>query len=517
MAFDGVFIHHLIDELKENLLNARIEKVLSPDKETFVLQAYHEKKRKFLKINLNPHLNSMHLTYKKVEHAESNQFFLSMRKFLEGGIIKNISQHHTDRVIILDVVTYDFLEGPTEKQLIFEAMGKHANLYLVMDQVIVDCFKKSFSLTLRQLMPKATFEFFPSSKKSFLEYEFSFYQDFKEITNTYEGVSSLLAKYLLNLPNVKITDLKLSPTLELDTQKFYFTQIFSSSNIKRFDSLSELLDAREVKTLSKNDDKIKQFLEKELKKNQKKKTILEQQLLSAQKNLSYKEDADYIYQNSHLLDQKLKTLDHLILDDMLTLNQNAQKLYKLYHKAKRTIEHMNHHISLVSDSILWYEDLLKTLSYLNSNDLEDLELELRTLGFNKKKKSVPKKKKGLSILNFPFLDGHIYIGKSSVQNEYLMSNIAHRNDYWFHIKDGAGSHLVYKGQTFNEEVLRTCAMLAAYFSSFSQSSSIPVDYTLVKNLKKIPGKPGYQLSYTHQKTIYIDIDLDVINSTLSKQ
>jgi predicted ribosome quality control (RQC) complex YloA/Tae2 family protein len=66
----------------------------------------------------------------------------------------------------------------------------------------------------------------------------------------------------------------------------------------------------------------------------------------------------------------------------------------------------------------------------------------------------------------------------------------------------------------NEQIQRKACMLAAYFSSQRESSSIPVDYTLVKNIKKIPGVPGYRVSIKNQQTMYIDIDYEKITSYL---
>ncbi|HKL61315.1 MAG TPA: hypothetical protein VJY66_02905, partial [Acholeplasma sp.] len=94
---------------------------------------------------------------------------------------------------------------------------------------------------------------------------------------------------------------------------------------------------------------------------------------------------------------------------------------------------------------------------------------------------------------------------------YLTHEIAHQNDLWFHVKSGPGAHVILRG-TPNEENLRLAAMLAAYYSPNRDSSSIAVDYTLVKNIKKIKGRPGYYVSYTHQKTIYIDIDKALIEN-----
>ncbi|CCV64565.1 Fibronectin-binding protein A [Alteracholeplasma palmae J233] len=517
MAFDGVFIYHLINEFNTELKQARIEKINQTDKELFSFQLYFNKKRMFLNINLNSHLCSAFLTSTKSTSSLSSQFLMTLRKHLEGGIINNISQHHTDRVIIFDITTYDFLEGPVTRQLIFEAMGKHANLYLISDNIILDCFKKSFSLTSRQLMPKATFEYFPSSKLSFLDYTYDAHLSYKEITEKYEGVSTLLAKYLVSEKVMSLKNLEVVPTLELDSQKFYFIDIFNSSNKKYFNSLSELLSNRGIKKVTSNL-KLEKFIDDKLKKAIKKKVTLESQKLTAEKNLVYKDYGDYIYQSNLDLNLKSATLDDILLDSNLTLNQNAQKFYKLYQKAKRTITHMGDFLIEIEDKITWYEDIIKSFSYLNSDDYNDLEQELILEGYSKKKQVHHSKKKSKpNILQIEIPEGIIYIGKSSTQNAYLVSEIAHSNDYWFHIKDGGGSHVIYRGDTLNENVIRVASMLAAHFSSYSDSSSIPVDYTQVRNLKKIPGKPGYQLNYKNHKTIYIDISKEMIDSLISKQ
>ncbi|PKK86971.1 MAG: hypothetical protein CVV63_02740, partial [Tenericutes bacterium HGW-Tenericutes-8] len=88
-----------------------------------------------------------------------------------------------------------------------------------------------------------------------------------------------------------------------------------------------------------------------------------------------------------------------------------------------------------------------------------------------------------------------------------------KTDYWFHVQQGPGAHVLLRG-AFNEQSLRLSVMLAAYFSPLRESSSIPVDYTLIKYIKKIKGLPGYNVSYDHQKTMYIDIDLDQLQTSL---
>ena len=89
---------------------------------------------------------------------------------------------------------------------------------------------------------------------------------------------------------------------------------------------------------------------------------------------------------------------------------------------------------------------------------------------------------------------------------------------WFHIKDGAGSHVVvHNSNNLSEEEIRTAATLAAYYSTYSSSSSVQVDYTKIRNIKKITGKKNCFVTYTNQKTIYIDPDLKFIEKLKVKK
>ncbi|MDE6585025.1 MAG: NFACT RNA binding domain-containing protein [Anaeroplasmataceae bacterium] len=116
------------------------------------------------------------------------------------------------------------------------------------------------------------------------------------------------------------------------------------------------------------------------------------------------------------------------------------------------------------------------------------------------------------------VDGiEIYVGKNNLQNEYLTHKLAKSNTYWFHIQNGTGSHVIVNTNELNEILIRTAAMLAAAYSSYKDSSSIAVDYTQVRNIKKIPGKRACFVSYTNQKTIYIDVDKSYLESLRIKK
>ena len=82
---------------------------------------------------------------------------------------------------------------------------------------------------------------------------------------------------------------------------------------------------------------------------------------------------------------------------------------------------------------------------------------------------------------------------------------------WYHVKDAPGSHVLVLNPTNSEEEIRTAAMLAAYYSTYQSSSSVAVNYTLARNIKKIPGKRNCFVTFTGEKTIYIDPDIEFIN------
>ena len=101
----------------------------------------------------------------------------------------------------------------------------------------------------------------------------------------------------------------------------------------------------------------------------------------------------------------------------------------------------------------------------------------------------------------------ILIGRNSRQNEKLSLRDAAPEDMWFHVKNAPGSHVVLKlkeaQRLAGDEDLLAAAQLAAYYSSQRAGSKVDVDYTLIKNVKKIPGgRPG-MVTYNNFRTLTV--------------
>lgn len=88
----------------------------------------------------------------------------------------------------------------------------------------------------------------------------------------------------------------------------------------------------------------------------------------------------------------------------------------------------------------------------------------------------------------------ILVGKSGAGNEYLTGRIAAPEDYWFHVRDYPGAHVVLKpagpaGVT--EEAIRAAGEIAAWHSGARSEGMVEVGYTKRKHLRKVKGgAPG---------------------------
>lgn len=200
----------------------------------------------------------------------------------------------------------------------------------------------------------------------------------------------------------------------------------------------------------------------------------------------------------------------------LTISQNAEKYFKKYNKMKNTIRISEIQKKETKIELEYLSSLIEQIDYCNDiDDIDEIYANIsENILFNdirfKQKKNIKKMKKDDNALNNYIklqINGFdVFIGKNNKQNDYLTTKVANDNDLWFHTKDIHGSHLILKsnGETPKLETLTKCASLAAYYSKAKFSSHVPVDYTLIKNVKKPNGAvPGYVI-YTNNKTLFVD-------------
>lgn len=224
------------------------------------------------------------------------------------------------------------------------------------------------------------------------------------------------------------------------------------------------------------------------------------------------------------------------LDEKFSPSKNAKNFFKKYRKLQNTIAIVEKQKELSEAELSYLESIVYELEEVSSiEDIDNIYSEIcdnlifgknaNTVNnhvYNKQSKITnSKSSKQSNASNMPEkrnIDGYtVYIGKNNKQNDYLTCRLAQNSDIWFHTKDIHGSHVVLKTDslhsssenssascTFNipDSVLYKCASIAAYYSKARMSQNVPVDYTLIKYVKKPNGaKPGMVI-YTNNKTIY---------------
>jgi predicted ribosome quality control (RQC) complex YloA/Tae2 family protein len=197
------------------------------------------------------------------------------------------------------------------------------------------------------------------------------------------------------------------------------------------------------------------------------------------------------------------------LDPELTPSENAQRYFRKYVKSKNSLIAVAGQIDGAKEEIIYLDNLLQQIQTAGPGDVDEIREELAEQGYIRdrhKKVRKLKKKAGSApqLACYTSAEGiAIYVGKNNTQNEYLTNRLAHSGDTWLHTKDIPGSHVVIRSQTFGETTLEQAAQLAAWFSQARESSLVPVDYTLIRHVRKPNGaKPGFVI-YDHQKTVFV--------------
>ncbi|NGM83322.1 fibronectin/fibrinogen-binding protein [Paenibacillus sp. 7124] len=308
------------------------------------------------------------------------------------------------------------------------------------------------------------------------------------------------------------------------------------SRTKHYDTISRCMedyfgDKAERDTVKQKVSDLIRFLTNERSKNIKKLANLQADLEEAGGAEEYRIRGELLFASLHMLskgEKEVRLVNYyeedqaeitIPLDPLLTPSDNAQRYFKKYNKYKNSLAVIEEQLEKTHEEIRYLESLLQQLDHASLNDIEEIREELVAGGYlrDRSKKGKKKKKPTRPTLQvFTSSEGvEIYVGKNNLQNEYLTNRLAGPNETWLHTKDIPGSHVVIRGETFGDATLNEAAQLAAYFSQAKQSSSVPVDCTLIRHVRKPSGsKPGFVI-YDHQRTLFVTPDEEMIKGLRS--
>ena len=547
MSFDGFFLHHMVEELRAELLNGRIQKINQPFDQELVLQIRSNRQSHRLLLSAHPVLGRIQLTETTFENpAQPSTFIMVLRKYLQGAVIESIEQIENDRIVEITVSNKNEIGDNIQATLIIEIMGKHSNILLVdkSSNKVLEVIKHiGFSQnSYRTLLPGATYIAPPSTEalnpftiKDVKLFEILQTQELtaKNLQVLFQGLGRDTAFELENLLTIErlsnfrnFFNQETNPCL---TDKSFSCVPFSTKIEGHFSSLSQLLDVfykdkAERDRVKQQASELIRRVENELQKNR-------QKLKKQEKELQATENAEEFRQKGELLttflhqvpnDQDQVILDNyytnqpitIALDKALTPNQNAQKYFKRYQKLKEAVKYLTELIEETKATILYLESVETVLSQAGLDEIAEIREELIQTGFirRRQREKIQKRKKPEKYLAS---DGKtiILVGRNNLQNEELTFKIARKEELWFHAKDIPGSHVVISGNLNpSDEVKTDAAELAAYYSKGRLSNLVQVDMIEVKKLNKpTGGKPGF-VTYTGQKTLRVTPDSEKIES-----
>ena len=547
MSFDGFFLHHMVEELRRELVNGRIQKINQPFEQELVLQIRSNRQSHRLLLSAHPVFGRIQLTQTTFENpAQPSTFIMVLRKYLQGALIESIEQVENDRIVEITVSNKNEIGDHIQATLIIEIMGKHSNILLVdkSSHKILEVIKHvGFSQnSYRTLLPGSTY-IAPPSTESLNPFTIKDEKLF-EILQTQETTAKNLQSLFQGLGRDTANELeRILVSEKLSTFRNFFNQEtkpcltetsfspvpFANQVEEPFASLSDLLDTYYKDKAER--DRVKQQaselirrVENELQKNRHKLKKQEKELLATDNAEEFRQKGELLTTFLHQVpnDQDQVILDNyytnqpitIALDKALTPSQNAQRYFKRYQKLKEAVKYLTDLIEETKVTILYLESVETVLNQAGLEEIAEIREELIQTGFirRRQREKIQKRKKPEQYLAS---DGKtiIYVGRNNLQNEELTFKMARKEELWFHAKDIPGSHVVISGNLDpSDEVKTDAAELAAYFSQGRLSNLVQVDMIEVKKLNKpTGGKPGF-VTYTGQKTLRVTPDPEKIAS-----
>lgn len=539
MSFDGFFLHHIVEELRSELVNGRIQKINQPFEQELVLQIRSNRQSHRLLLSAHPVFGRIQLTQTTFENpAQPSTFIMILRKYLQGALIESIEQVENDRIVEITVSNKNEIGDHIQATLIIEIMRKHSNILLVdkSSHKILEVIKHvGFSQnSYRTLLPGSTY-IAPPSTESLNPFTIKDEKLF-EILQTQELTAKNLQSLFQGLGRDTANELeRILVSEKLSAFRNFFNQetkpclTETSFSPVPFANLSDLLDTYYKDKAER--DRVKQQaselirrVENELQKNRHKLKKQEKELLATDNAEEFRQKGELLTTFLHRVpnDQDQVILDNyytnqpimIALDKALTPNQNAQRYFKRYQKLKEAVKYLTDLIEETKATILYLESVETVLNQAGLEEIAEIREELIQTGFirRRQREKIQKRKK---LEQYLASDGKtiIYVGRNNLQNEELTFKMARKEELWFHAKDIPGSHVVISGNLDPSDAVKTdAAELAAYFSQGRLSNLVQVDMIEVKKLNKpTGGKPGF-VTYTGQKTLRVTPDSKKIAS-----
>jgi len=564
VSLDGFFLTALAVELGSKYAGLRVGRAHQPKHHTLTFQLGETRKKQRLVLSIAQEFPGLYVTTNQFENpATPPHFCLMLRKHIEGSRLDKIFTTDFERVVWLSFSGRDELGEHTELQIALELTGKHSNIILTKNGIIIDALKRmTFAPeTIRPILPGLQYSPPPSQgklpplsltaeilQKACLGSTKAVPQVLCDIVN---GLSPLLARefaFRLNYAEAYGHDLGYQDYLDLadlittsakfclseeqkigyiylgERTRFHIQELTHLSMVaEQVDGANNLVDKASSLTLQRNEfEGLRQRMLSSIlgqrSKLMRRQDALEKDIAESLKREPHQRFGQLLYANLSGGKPKsdvVRVIDYFSpelgevevpVDPRVSLAENARLYFKRFDRAAATEKHSRARLSQCQLEILYLDTLISAISLADDLAiLKGIEEELRGTGSTseiQQKTRLITKSSG--PLKFSSPDGStVLVGRNNFQNDALVKSAGPR-DTWLHVQKAPGSHvLIPKQALLSDDTLLFAANLAAYYSSQRLSTNVLVDYTERRNVKRPPGaRPGY-VTYDHQQTLVI--------------
>lgn len=569
MAYDAGMIAALTFELREKLTGAKIEKIHQPERDQIDLYLRAAGQPRRLTVSACPGSPRMNLSgIPKENPAVPPMFCQMLRKHLAGGIVTGVVQLGFERAVRISFKARDEMGFETGRHLICEMMGKYSNMIFTDegDKIIGILRPVDFTASeKRQLLAGMTYQLPPlqegkadpltEEREAFLEKAKNALDRpaDKFIMSSYRGISPLLAREIafrssgmtdcssaaygeqlyqaFSAVMKLIKEEKFAPVAvqtEGKTVEYTFLPVHHYGNcatLLPFESPSALIDfcfaerERQDRVHRRGQDLYKVLTNAEgrlLRKME----IQKEELQACGEKEKYKQYGDLITANLYALksgqkeaelvnyySEQMETIS-VALDGRLSPAANAQKYYKRYAKAKTAERELSKQLELGEQELKYIRSVTDALDRASlPSDIEEIRGEMVRTGYASRLKTpLSKKMPPMKYLEYRTSGGfRVLCGRNNLQNDNLTFKVADKQDWWFHVHNAPGSHVILITDGVDDPPaidFTEAATIAACNSKLSDGVSVTVDYTKVRNVKKPPAaRPGYVIYHTNYSAV----------------
>ena len=532
---DGISLNKIKDELKENLLGKKINKIT---KNTEVSLSIYFGKTELI-FSCNPSFPICYIADSKESVLENTAgLAANMKKHLLNAMLTDIQQLRFDRILCFKFAKINELGEIKNYSIYFEIMGKYSNfIFADENDKIIDLLKR-FSLEenrLRALFPGLKYEQPIIEEKisplNITEDEFNKFKNENSLLKNIEGLGKLTVQNITDFNSfTQLLNAQSQPKIFLNKGRIVLGSVLNIlPKGKEYDDVLSFKSFREAinfyinsENLSSSFDTLKtQLLDninKKVKKNMRILSLLEDEALEKQDFIKYKEQGDILAASIYTLKRGMTSLTtydfynnkeiSIPLDPQITPQENLEKLYKKYNKLKRGMEANKRRFIEINEELNYLNSIKLFID--NSSNTDNLKLiqeELISQGYIKLQQKKGNRKKQIKEIGYGVLEFEgfkILYGRNNIENDNLTFKVASKEDIWLHSKNIPGSHVIIKANEITEEMLLKGAEVAAYFSKSSPGDKISVDYTKKRYINKPKGsKPGF-VTYENEKNILIE-------------